>query len=126
MHSIKLVADPRRDRRRVKAGECSTASAAGRLGFREQHPAGAEVPLDGQGSLHGCSVPALLLCLPARNGPGILQRAAVAGSFLGQHMCTVYCRAASSIPETAPGEWAWPPLVPHLPELCGDLGLLSE
>lgn len=92
------------------------------------------MPLDWQGSLHRCSVPGnappvLLLCLPARNDTEILQRDAIPGSFLGQHMYTVYGRAASLIPETAPGERAWhrqqgsaqPHLVPHFPKPCTEI-----
>lgn len=75
VHSIKLVANLRRETREKRA---SAVTAGSGLGFWEQHRAGTEVPLDWHGSLHGCSVPGnappvLLLCLPASNGPGILQ-----------------------------------------------------
>lgn len=118
VHSIKLVANPRRDTRGVKAGECSAVSAAGRLGFREQHPAGAEVPLDGQGCVPGNAPPALLLCFPARNGTGICRELLFLALFLGG-TCAL-CTAETRYPR-APGEWPWPPpLVPHRPELCRD------
>lgn len=124
VHSIKMVANPRRDTRRVKRGP------AQRSDWSEQHQAGTEVPLHWQGSLHRCSVPgnappALLLCLPARNGRGMCRDMLFLALFSGSTCAPRTAELHRRYPRRHPG-WAGhrqqgsaqPHPVPHLPELC--------